>query len=96
MDKEFNKRPTATEIIDIITRWLYEIDQEDDNEIKNQFLEDDKIKPEPNKQIHSHEVYTSKIYHTQKFSEYISKSISVVENFESSITTIVESKSVGK
>ncbi|RIB16825.1 kinase-like domain-containing protein [Gigaspora rosea] len=34
MDKEFNKRPTATEINEIITRWLDEIDQEDDNEIK--------------------------------------------------------------
>ncbi|RIB22153.1 kinase-like domain-containing protein [Gigaspora rosea] len=58
MDKDFDKRPTATEINEIITRWLDEIDQEDDNEIKKQFLEDDKIKPEPIKQIHSHDVYT--------------------------------------
>ena len=79
MDKEFDKRPTATEIIEIITRWLDEIDQEDDNEIKKQILEANRIKPEPNKQIHSHDVYTSKIYETNKFSKYISKSTCVVE-----------------
>ncbi|RIB23852.1 kinase-like domain-containing protein [Gigaspora rosea] len=39
MDKDFDKRPTATEIIEMITRWLGEIDQEGDNEIKNQILE---------------------------------------------------------
>ncbi|RIB22157.1 hypothetical protein C2G38_2076365, partial [Gigaspora rosea] len=69
MDKEFNKRPTATEINETITRWLDEIDQEDDNEIKKQILEANKIKPEPIKQIYSHNVYTSKIYETKKFSE---------------------------
>ncbi|RIB05704.1 kinase-like domain-containing protein [Gigaspora rosea] len=53
MDKEFNKRPTATEIIAIVTRWLNEIDQEDDNEIKKQFFEDDKINPEPIKQTNT-------------------------------------------
>ncbi|RIB09999.1 kinase-like domain-containing protein, partial [Gigaspora rosea] len=33
MDKDFDKRPTAKEIIEIITRWLDEINQDDDNEI---------------------------------------------------------------
>ncbi|RIB00494.1 hypothetical protein C2G38_2129797, partial [Gigaspora rosea] len=65
-------------IIEIITRWLDEIDQENDNEIKKQILEANRFKPEPNKQIHSHDVYTSKIYDTKKFSEYISRPISIV------------------
>ncbi|CAG8805425.1 658_t:CDS:1, partial [Gigaspora rosea] len=45
MDPDQNKRPTATDIAHIIGGWLYDMKQDDYNEIKNQFLEADKIKP---------------------------------------------------
>ncbi|CFW93320.1 putative Non-specific protein-tyrosine kinase [endosymbiont DhMRE of Dentiscutata heterogama] len=78
MDKDFDKRPTATEIVEIIARWLDEMDQEDDNEIKKQFLEVNRIKPEPIKQIHSQDVYDSDIYDTESETA-ISEPISLVE-----------------
>ncbi|KAF0517376.1 kinase-like domain-containing protein [Gigaspora margarita] len=79
MDEDVNKRPTATGIIEIITHWLDEMDQENDSEIKKQFLEADKIKSETIKQIHPQEMYTSKIYDTKKISYNLSKSISEIE-----------------
>ena len=42
------------------------MDQEDNNEIKKQFLDANKTKPEPIRQLHSQDAYTSKLYDTCK------------------------------
>ena len=65
-DKDFDKWPTATEIVEIITRWLDEIDQEDDNEIKKQIFEANKVKPEPIESKHENNYYSSKLINTNQ------------------------------
>jgi serine/threonine protein kinase len=67
MDRDQNKRPTATDIAHMIGCWLYEMKQ-DDNENKKQFLEADKFKPNIELPKHSNHMYTSKLIKTGEIS----------------------------
>ncbi|KAF0484681.1 hypothetical protein F8M41_022939 [Gigaspora margarita] len=74
MDSNPKKRPTIRSINGLITYWIGEIESSDDeDEVKNQFLEADKIKPiiEPSK--HSNHDYISKPIDIQEISNKLSE-----------------------
>ena len=68
-----NKRPTATDIAHIIGCWLYEMSQDDDSEIKNQFLEADKIKLNIESSKHPNDMYVSKSINTKEITSQFDK-----------------------
>ncbi|RIB23368.1 hypothetical protein C2G38_2171492 [Gigaspora rosea] len=55
-----DKRPTTAIIANLVGHWLDEMDQ-GDNDIKNQILEADEIKPEPVEPNHPIYYYSSKL-----------------------------------
>ncbi|CAG8761861.1 5023_t:CDS:1, partial [Cetraspora pellucida] len=61
MNSDPNKRPIITIISSSIVYWLDAIEQDDDNEIKKQFLNADKIIPKLESSIHPRHMYTSKL-----------------------------------
>ncbi|RIB25356.1 hypothetical protein C2G38_2166075 [Gigaspora rosea] len=52
MDWDQNKQPMATDIAHIISGWLCDMRQDEDNKIKKQFLEADKVEPNNGLSIH--------------------------------------------
>ncbi|CAG8691068.1 1266_t:CDS:1, partial [Cetraspora pellucida] len=67
------KRPTATVLCNVIGYWLYEMSQDDDSEIKNQFLEADKIKLNIKSSKHPNDMYVSKPINTKEITSQINK-----------------------
>ncbi|KAF0426248.1 putative Non-specific protein-tyrosine kinase [Gigaspora margarita] len=72
MNHDQNKRPTATVIGNRIGYWLDEMSQDDDSEIKKQFLEADKIKLNVESPKHPNHVYTSKSINIQEITNKLS------------------------
>ncbi|RIB00422.1 kinase-like domain-containing protein [Gigaspora rosea] len=62
MDSDPKERPNAYYIRKTIDRWLNKIDSSDDNEIKRQFLDADKVIKSLPIPKHPDEMYTSKSY----------------------------------
>ncbi|RIB22195.1 kinase-like domain-containing protein [Gigaspora rosea] len=72
MDLDPQKRPTADNIWDILEEWNKSIESsDDDNEIKKQFLEADKVIKSLPISKHPDEMYTSKIISTKSISKVI-------------------------
>ncbi|KAF0481159.1 putative Non-specific protein-tyrosine kinase [Gigaspora margarita] len=69
MEPDPNKRPTATNICYRVGYWLEEMEQDDDNEVKKQFLEVDIIKSETSELIHPNDMYASKLINTREITE---------------------------
>jgi len=66
MDNNPNKRLTATIIVNRVGYWLDEMNQ-GDNEIMKQILESDKVKPEQVELKHPNDYYSSKLMNTTQF-----------------------------
>ncbi|RIB12624.1 kinase-like domain-containing protein [Gigaspora rosea] len=71
LDSNPKERPDAFDVLNTITNWLNKISGSDDNEIKKQFLEADKVIKTLPISKHPNEMYTSKIISTKLISKTI-------------------------
>ena len=71
MNSDPQKRPSALDIYSTISGWLREIASSNDNEIKKQFLDADKVIKSLPIPKHSDKIYTSKIISTKLISKAI-------------------------
>ncbi|RIB26459.1 kinase-like domain-containing protein [Gigaspora rosea] len=82
MNSDPQKRPSAQDIYYKINNWLYEIASSDDNEIKKQFLDADKVIKSLPIPKHSDKMYTSKIISTKLIANEIKEADSAQIKFD--------------